>query len=104
MSDTAEYSAVATNQHGTATSKAKIIVKSKSPSFLKTLLTSHVFLCKHKRLFFTGPAGAGESCHLGLGESMKGVSKTGESRPDTSSWNHDTSNSSAMRGLIRSGN
>uniref|UniRef100_A0A3P8PHZ4 Myomesin 2a n=1 Tax=Astatotilapia calliptera TaxID=8154 RepID=A0A3P8PHZ4_ASTCA len=66
VSDTAEYSAVATNQHGTATSKAKIIVKSKSPSFLKTLLTSHVFLCKHKRLFFTGPAGAGESCHLGL--------------------------------------
>uniref|UniRef100_A0AAX7VVT3 Myomesin 2a n=1 Tax=Astatotilapia calliptera TaxID=8154 RepID=A0AAX7VVT3_ASTCA len=36
VSDTAEYSAVATNQHGTATSKAKIIVKSKSPSFLKT--------------------------------------------------------------------
>uniref|UniRef100_A0A669CJ32 Myomesin 2a n=1 Tax=Oreochromis niloticus TaxID=8128 RepID=A0A669CJ32_ORENI len=28
VSDTAEYSAVATNQHGTATSKAKIIVKS----------------------------------------------------------------------------
>ncbi|XP_026027710.1 M-protein, striated muscle isoform X2 [Astatotilapia calliptera] len=40
VSDTAEYSAVATNQHGTATSKAKIIVKR--------------------------PAGAGESCHLGL--------------------------------------
>lgn len=28
VSDTAEYSAVATNQHGTATSKATIIVKS----------------------------------------------------------------------------
>ncbi|CAI5681372.1 unnamed protein product [Oreochromis niloticus] len=40
VSDTAEYSAVATNQHGTATSKAKIIVKR--------------------------PAGAGESCQLGL--------------------------------------
>lgn len=40
VSDTAEYSAVATNQHGTATSKATVIVKR--------------------------PAGAGESCHLGL--------------------------------------
>lgn len=30
MSDTAEYSAVATNQHGTATSKATVTVKSKS--------------------------------------------------------------------------
>lgn len=40
VSDTAEYSAVATNPHGTATSKAKVIVKR--------------------------PAGAGESCHLGL--------------------------------------
>lgn len=29
MSDTAEYSAVATNQHGTATSKAMVTVKSK---------------------------------------------------------------------------
>uniref|UniRef100_A0A669B0C9 Myomesin 2a n=1 Tax=Oreochromis niloticus TaxID=8128 RepID=A0A669B0C9_ORENI len=47
VSDTAEYSAVATNQHGTATSKAKIIVKSKSPSFVKTLLTSHVLLLPH---------------------------------------------------------
>ncbi|TMS22910.1 M-protein, striated muscle [Larimichthys crocea] len=40
VSDTAEYSAVATNQHGTATSKATVIVKR--------------------------PAGVGESCHLGL--------------------------------------
>ncbi|XP_067352904.1 myomesin-2 isoform X2 [Channa argus] len=40
VSDTAEYSAVATNQHGTATSKATVIVKR--------------------------PAGAGESCYLGL--------------------------------------
>ncbi|XP_030586901.1 myomesin-2 isoform X4 [Archocentrus centrarchus] len=40
VSDTAEYSAVATNQHGTATSKAKVTVKR--------------------------PAGAGESCQLGL--------------------------------------
>ncbi|KAM9363432.1 myomesin-2 [Symphorus nematophorus] len=40
VSDTAEYSAVATNPHGTATSKAKVTVKR--------------------------PAGAGESCHLGL--------------------------------------
>ncbi|XP_038567700.1 M-protein, striated muscle isoform X3 [Micropterus salmoides] len=40
VSDTAEYSAVATNQHGTATSKATVIVKRAS--------------------------GAGESCHLGL--------------------------------------
>uniref|UniRef100_A0A146W8X6 Myomesin 2a n=1 Tax=Fundulus heteroclitus TaxID=8078 RepID=A0A146W8X6_FUNHE len=40
VSDTAEYSAVATNQHGTATSKAMVIVKR--------------------------PAGAGESCQLGL--------------------------------------
>ncbi|XP_032419249.1 myomesin-2 isoform X2 [Xiphophorus hellerii] len=40
VSDTAEYSAVATNQHGTATSKAMVIVKR--------------------------PSGAGESCQLGL--------------------------------------
>ncbi|KAM7394720.1 hypothetical protein PAMP_021506 [Pampus punctatissimus] len=40
VSDTAEYSAVATNPHGTATSKATVTVKR--------------------------PAGAGESCHLGL--------------------------------------
>ncbi|KAM4594642.1 myomesin-2 isoform 3-T4 [Fundulus diaphanus] len=40
VSDTAEYSAVATNQHGTATSKAMVIVKR--------------------------PAGAGECCQLGL--------------------------------------
>uniref|UniRef100_UPI0037E87869 M-protein, striated muscle isoform X1 n=1 Tax=Semicossyphus pulcher TaxID=241346 RepID=UPI0037E87869 len=40
VSDTAEYSAVATNPHGTATSKAMVAVKR--------------------------PAGAGESCHLGL--------------------------------------
>lgn len=40
VSDTAEYSAVATNPHGTATSKATVIVKR--------------------------PSGAGESCHLGL--------------------------------------
>ncbi|XP_017287604.1 myomesin-2 isoform X3 [Kryptolebias marmoratus] len=40
VSDTAEYSAVATNQHGTATSKATIIVKR--------------------------PGGASESCQLGL--------------------------------------
>ncbi|XP_037545924.1 myomesin-2 [Nematolebias whitei] len=40
VSDTAEYSAVATNQHGTATSKASIIVKR--------------------------PGGASESCQLGL--------------------------------------
>uniref|UniRef100_A0A3Q3II06 Myomesin 2a n=1 Tax=Monopterus albus TaxID=43700 RepID=A0A3Q3II06_MONAL len=39
VSDTAEYSAVATNPHGTATSMATVIVK---------------------------PAGAGEYCHLGL--------------------------------------
>ena len=32
MSDTAEYSAVATNPHGTATSKATVTVKSKSGS------------------------------------------------------------------------
>uniref|UniRef100_A0A667ZN57 Myomesin 2a n=1 Tax=Myripristis murdjan TaxID=586833 RepID=A0A667ZN57_9TELE len=48
VSDTAEYSAVATNQHGTATSKAKVTVRSES-------------------LFFPlGPAGGAESCHLGL--------------------------------------
>ncbi|XP_051802145.1 M-protein, striated muscle isoform X3 [Acanthochromis polyacanthus] len=40
VSDTAEYSAVATNQHGTATSTAKVTVKR--------------------------PAGSAESCHLGL--------------------------------------
>ncbi|XP_072239704.1 myomesin-2 isoform X2 [Leuresthes tenuis] len=40
VSDTAEYSAVATNQHGTATSKAKVTVKR--------------------------PSGAAESCQLGL--------------------------------------
>ncbi|XP_023189861.1 myomesin-2-like isoform X5 [Xiphophorus maculatus] len=40
VSDTAEYSAVATNQHGTATSKAMVTVKR--------------------------PSGAGESCQLGL--------------------------------------
>ncbi|KAG7219932.1 hypothetical protein INR49_001862 [Caranx melampygus] len=40
VSDTAEYSAVATNQHGTATSKATVTVKR--------------------------PSGAGESCQLGL--------------------------------------
>uniref|UniRef100_A0A3Q3Q4G8 Myomesin 2a n=1 Tax=Monopterus albus TaxID=43700 RepID=A0A3Q3Q4G8_MONAL len=40
VSDTAEYSAVATNPHGTATSMATVIVKR--------------------------PAGAGEYCHLGL--------------------------------------
>ncbi|XP_023811707.1 myomesin-2 isoform X2 [Oryzias latipes] len=40
VSDTAEYSAVATNQHGTATSKATVIVKR--------------------------PAGSGEACQLGL--------------------------------------
>ncbi|KAM7419835.1 hypothetical protein PAMA_016776 [Pampus argenteus] len=40
VSDTAEYSAVATNPHGTATSKATVTVKK--------------------------PAGTGESCHLGL--------------------------------------
>ncbi|XP_061583560.1 myomesin-2 isoform X3 [Cololabis saira] len=40
VSDTAEYSAVATNQHGTATSKAKVVVKR--------------------------PGGTGESSHLGL--------------------------------------
>ncbi|XP_029920384.1 myomesin-2 [Myripristis murdjan] len=40
VSDTAEYSAVATNQHGTATSKAKVTVRR--------------------------PAGGAESCHLGL--------------------------------------
>ncbi|XP_026215645.1 myomesin-2a isoform X4 [Anabas testudineus] len=40
VSDTAEYSAVATNQHGTTTSSATVTVKR--------------------------PAGAGESCHLGL--------------------------------------
>uniref|UniRef100_A0A3Q0RW63 Myomesin 2a n=1 Tax=Amphilophus citrinellus TaxID=61819 RepID=A0A3Q0RW63_AMPCI len=39
VSDTAEYSAVATNQHGTATSKAKVTVKSKPLSFSKTLFT-----------------------------------------------------------------
>lgn len=33
MSDTAEYSAVATSSHGTATSKATVIVKSKKNSF-----------------------------------------------------------------------
>uniref|UniRef100_A0A3Q2NSW7 Myomesin 2a n=1 Tax=Fundulus heteroclitus TaxID=8078 RepID=A0A3Q2NSW7_FUNHE len=45
VSDTAEYSAVATNQHGTATSKAMVIVKR--------------------------PAGAGESCQLGLDKLLK---------------------------------
>uniref|UniRef100_A0A8C2WK87 Myomesin 2a n=1 Tax=Cyclopterus lumpus TaxID=8103 RepID=A0A8C2WK87_CYCLU len=47
VSDTAEYSAVATNQHGTATSKATVTVKSKS-------------------LSHSGPSGAGESSYLGL--------------------------------------
>uniref|UniRef100_A0A3Q2NST6 Myomesin 2a n=1 Tax=Fundulus heteroclitus TaxID=8078 RepID=A0A3Q2NST6_FUNHE len=69
VSDTAEYSAVATNQHGTATSKAMVIVKS---TFLvvflfhkrtmhKAVVVKIITLC-----FLTGPAGAGESCQLGL--------------------------------------
>lgn len=41
MSDTAEYSAVATNQHGTATSKATVIVKSKSFSYSGSAVFRH---------------------------------------------------------------
>lgn len=77
MSDTAEYSAVATNQHGTATSKATVTVKSKSFSYSDSVLFmqhSLVMLvsCNHDFLLPTGPAGAGESCHLGLGEKREG--------------------------------
>lgn len=71
MSDTAEYSAVATNQYGTATSRATVTVKSKSsssPSFsVQTQFTS----TDHGFLFLAGPSGAGESCHLGLGEDRR---------------------------------
>ncbi len=45
MSDTAEYSAVATNQHGTATSKATVTVKSKS--------FSHSVSLHFQTLFYT---------------------------------------------------
>lgn len=41
MSDTAEYSAVATNQHGTATSKATVIVKSKPLSYFGSVPIRH---------------------------------------------------------------
>lgn len=52
MSDTAEYSAVATNQHGTATSKATVTVKSKSfSSSPYRLFTSHVSVCNRDFLF-----------------------------------------------------
>ncbi|KAK2817477.1 hypothetical protein Q5P01_025668 [Channa striata] len=50
VSDTAEYSAVATNQHGSATSKATVIVKR--------------------------PAGAGESCYLGLVPHMSEIHRS----------------------------
>lgn len=52
MSDTAEYSAVATNQHGTATSKATVTVKSKSfSSSPYRPFTSHVSVCNRDFLF-----------------------------------------------------
>ncbi|CAF90565.1 unnamed protein product, partial [Tetraodon nigroviridis] len=54
VSDTAEYSAVATNSHGTATSAATVIVKSKNSSSLLLLIQT------------VRASGAGESCHLGL--------------------------------------
>lgn len=44
VSDTAEYSAVATNQHGTATSKAAVTVKSKF--FIVTADTLQTLLMK----------------------------------------------------------
>ena len=49
MSDTAEYSAVATNQHGTATSKAKVTVKSKSFSHFASLSSRHGSACVSHR-------------------------------------------------------
>lgn len=56
MSDTAEYSAVATNQHGTATSKATVTVKSKSSSFSGSVLFrfySSVVILSVIRMFFS---------------------------------------------------
>uniref|UniRef100_A0A3B3Y878 Myomesin 2a n=1 Tax=Poecilia mexicana TaxID=48701 RepID=A0A3B3Y878_9TELE len=66
VSDTAEYSAVATNQHGTATSKAMVTVKSEllllfhGPDAQSRSFTDRLFV------LLTGPSGAGESCQLGL--------------------------------------
>lgn len=75
VSDTAEYSAVATNQYGTATSRATVTVKSKSSSSsscsVQTPFTSTVSVRDHGFLFLAGPSGAGESCHLGLGEDRR---------------------------------
>lgn len=56
VSDTAEYSAVATNQHGTATSKATVTVKSKSSSFFASVLLrlySPVVFLSVIRVFFS---------------------------------------------------
>lgn len=75
MSDTAEYSAVATNQYGTATSRATVTVKSKSSSSsslaVQTLLAATLSVPGHGFLFLAGPSGTGESCHLGLGEDRR---------------------------------
>lgn len=56
VSDTAEYSAVAVNPYGTATSKATVIVKSKSPSSSPTFRLcsgfglSSLFLFPHRAI------------------------------------------------------
>uniref|UniRef100_A0A8D3BHX4 Myomesin 2a n=1 Tax=Scophthalmus maximus TaxID=52904 RepID=A0A8D3BHX4_SCOMX len=70
VSDTAEYSAVATNQHGTATSKAMVTVKSEL--FFFFFINAAVFpsvvisVCHRGFRSFAGPSGAGASCQLGL--------------------------------------
>lgn len=69
VSDTAEYSAVATNSHGTATSTATVIVKSKK-LFISSSFPFSLSVCPFEitfLLFLTGASGAGEFSHLGLG-------------------------------------
>lgn len=76
MRDTAEYSAVAINQHGTATSMATVTVKSQS--WCLSTLINPAHLCARLSatnldvFFLTGAAGAGELSHLGLGEGSRG--------------------------------
>lgn len=109
VSDTAEYSAVATNQHGTATSKAKVTVKSKPLPFSKTLFACHMFLCKHKSKFLVPPRTSRSRGVLPARSRWEHKALLGSvpievSGSGTTSWNHETWNSSIMRGLIRSGN
>uniref|UniRef100_A0A8C7Q7P5 Myomesin 2a n=1 Tax=Oncorhynchus mykiss TaxID=8022 RepID=A0A8C7Q7P5_ONCMY len=62
VSDTAEYSAVATNSHGSTTSKASVTVKSESLSRFHFLIYCSFFHLKKKCVFLLGPAGG--ACQL----------------------------------------